>query len=248
MRYVLYDYDAGDLATTMVYTDLDEAKQDAMDLDNVMVVALPLDDEAPGPREVYDLKIGGPEFQAQRSFLLRLRAVVPSPEDAELLEGLINLTDAIADQAADRYGVDCLLPEAPAPGPLPLAAEYVARGGGFCPACRSDQIEGGSVNFDGTRCEQRMTCFACSAVWFDSYTLASVQPREESGANSQTPPPSPKAAFAAISEIVHALYADRETGELSGENTLAAKSACDFLDAVTDSLDRHGFTPDRARQ
>jgi len=133
----------------------------------------------------YDLKIGGPEFRAQRQFLLRLQALCPSPEDTELLEGLINLTDAIADQAFDRYGIDCLADkaaelrrrrEAPDTGPLPLAAEYVAAGGGFCPTCRSDQIEGGSVNFDGTRCEQRMTCFACSAVWFDSYTLASVQP------------------------------------------------------------------------
>lgn len=53
-----------------------------------------------------------------------------------------------------------------------------------------------------------------------------------------------QAALAATREIVQALYADRETGQLTGENTLAGKSACDFLDAVTDSLDRHGFTPE----
>ena len=29
--------------------------------------------------------------------------------DQELLVGLVNLTDVIADQAHDKYGVDCLL-------------------------------------------------------------------------------------------------------------------------------------------
>ena len=33
--------------------------------------------------------------------------------DQELLEGLVNLTDAIADQAHDKHGIDCLLDESP---------------------------------------------------------------------------------------------------------------------------------------
>ena len=65
----------------------------------------------------YDLIIGGPELRTQRGLLLRLREALHrgkrpqlAPGDVDQLEGLINLTDAIADQAADHYGIDCLLP------------------------------------------------------------------------------------------------------------------------------------------
>ncbi len=51
------------------------------------------------------------------------------------------------------------------------------------------------------------------------------------------------AADAIVREIVEALYADRETGELIGENTIAEKSCADFVEAVTLILDNHGFTP-----
>ena len=47
----------------------------------------------------------------------------------------------------------------------------------------------------------------------------------------------------ALAEIVSALYADRETGELTGENTIPEKSGADFVDAVADILDRYGHTP-----
>lgn len=39
-RYVLYDFDADELATTTVYSSYEEAAADANELDNVMVVAL----------------------------------------------------------------------------------------------------------------------------------------------------------------------------------------------------------------
>jgi hypothetical protein len=48
----------------------------------------------------------------------------------------------------------------------------------------------------------------------------------------------------AIREIVEALYADRETGQLTGENTLAAKSSTDFVEAVSWILDKYGYTPE----
>lgn len=75
-------------------------------------------------------------------------------------------------------------PEEPAHDPaqaptLPHAKQYVDAGGGFCPNCRSDQTEGDSVDFDGRYCTQRMWCLECDAVWFDVYTLSSVEPREE---------------------------------------------------------------------
>jgi hypothetical protein len=66
--------------------------------------------------QAYRLKIDGPLFRSQRQMLLQLAervrqglAYTPSPGDAELLEGLIQLTDEIADQAHDRFGLDCLL-------------------------------------------------------------------------------------------------------------------------------------------
>ena len=64
----------------------------------------------------YDLNLDGPAFRAQRELLLRIADVArrgqpyePARGDGELLEGLVVLTDAIADHAHDRYGIDCLL-------------------------------------------------------------------------------------------------------------------------------------------
>ena len=64
----------------------------------------------------YRLHLDGKLFRSQRELLMRLGALVhqkqaykPKPGDEELLEGLLNLTDAIADQAHDQYGIDCLL-------------------------------------------------------------------------------------------------------------------------------------------
>ena len=42
-RYVLYDFDSNDLASTRVYADRQEAVDDAAQLDNVIVVPLPLE-------------------------------------------------------------------------------------------------------------------------------------------------------------------------------------------------------------
>jgi len=68
-----------------------------------------------GPQE-YRLTIDGPLFRSQRTILLKLAdlarqdlAYAPLPGDAEVLEGLVQLTDEIADQAHDRFGVDCLI-------------------------------------------------------------------------------------------------------------------------------------------
>ena len=42
-RYVLYDFDADNLATTTVYRSYQEAADDATRLDNVIVLTLPLE-------------------------------------------------------------------------------------------------------------------------------------------------------------------------------------------------------------
>jgi hypothetical protein len=81
--------------------------------------ATPTPAGAENPPRSYDLVIDGPVLRAEREFLLRLaeslhRDTQPQlgPADKELLEGLVSLTDAIADEAADRHGIDCLLPAA----------------------------------------------------------------------------------------------------------------------------------------
>jgi hypothetical protein len=60
--------------------------------------------------------IDGPTFRKQRQLLLNLaglaregKAFQASDADQESLDGLVNLTDAIADEAHDKHGVDCLL-------------------------------------------------------------------------------------------------------------------------------------------
>jgi len=64
----------------------------------------------------YALHIDGQAFRAQRELLMKLtdlaqrkQAYTPAPGDEGLLEGLVELTDAVADQAHDQHGIDCLL-------------------------------------------------------------------------------------------------------------------------------------------
>ena len=64
----------------------------------------------------YELDLDGKLFRAQRGLLLKIADLArrkepyePAPGDDDLLEGLLGLTDAIADQAHDRYGIECLL-------------------------------------------------------------------------------------------------------------------------------------------
>ena len=61
---------------------------------------------------------------------------------------------------------------------LPHAKRYVEMGGGFCPKCQSHQTEGDSVDFGGDYCTQRMYCLDCEAVWFDVYTLTSIESQD----------------------------------------------------------------------
>jgi hypothetical protein len=71
------------------------------------------------PLQVYTFTIDGPLLRNQRCLLLKVmdaasrgRPYVPETDgDRDLLEGLVALLDEIADQAHDRYGLDCLLEE-----------------------------------------------------------------------------------------------------------------------------------------
>ncbi len=40
---------------------------------------------------------------------------------------------------------------------------------GRCPLCRSDEIEGASVEVDGDMTEQSMSCLNCEATWQEQY-------------------------------------------------------------------------------
>jgi hypothetical protein len=64
----------------------------------------------------YALHIDGPLLRDQRKLLLKIAEAARNHQhyesklgDEGLLEGLLSLTDEIADQAHDRYGIDCLL-------------------------------------------------------------------------------------------------------------------------------------------
>lgn len=51
------------------------------------------------------------------------------------------------------------------------AKRYVAAGGGQCPHCGSDHIEGGSWNLDGDQVSQDVHCLDCHKMWADVYQL-----------------------------------------------------------------------------
>jgi len=86
-----------------------DGRKDNMDKVNV---------EAAHTHHDYYLTIDGPEFRRQRKLLLKLRTLADNglpdflgPGDVEQLDGVIHLTDELADQAHDRHGIDCLLEE-----------------------------------------------------------------------------------------------------------------------------------------
>ena len=50
---------------------------------------------------------------------------------------------------------------------------YLEGGGDHCPACKSDEIEGGSVQVDTGSAWQSMNCNSCEATWNAVYNLVS---------------------------------------------------------------------------
>lgn len=62
------------------------------------------------PQE-YLLRIDGPLLRKQRKALLDVTGMKLADETYECLDGITELLDEIADQAHDRYGIDCLLEE-----------------------------------------------------------------------------------------------------------------------------------------
>ena len=51
---------------------------------------------------------------------------------------------------------------------------YVKQGGGACPFCGSDSIEGDSYEHGEGFISQRVDCTECRCYWFDEYTLSGI--------------------------------------------------------------------------
>ena len=80
----------------------------------------------------YELEIDGPLFSEQRFTLWKYIDCVTDSEDRELLEGLQDTLDEIAQQARDRHGIKCLMldmgmqPHEHSGGPSAVARELLA--------------------------------------------------------------------------------------------------------------------------
>jgi len=68
-----------------------------------------VEDVSVTPIRTYRLRIDGQLFEIQRQLLVRITdlarrnvAYAPTPGDEDLLEGLLELTDALADEHTDR--------------------------------------------------------------------------------------------------------------------------------------------------
>ena len=62
---------------------------------------------------------------------------------------------------------------------LPMSSkEYAEAGDSMCPHCGSDQIEGASINIEGNKAYQDISCLDCEKEWTDVYTLTGYGPRE----------------------------------------------------------------------
>lgn len=49
--------------------------------------------------------------------------------------------------------------------------KYLASGGGNCPVCGKDNVEGSSVEIDSGIASQEIYCVDCHSSWTDQYTL-----------------------------------------------------------------------------
>jgi hypothetical protein len=97
-----------------------------------------------------------------------------------------------------------------------------------CSKPRVGELDGGAVFVTGSDIKH-----------FDTWQFAN----EEAAAFKDGKDETISANEQAIGEIVAALYADQDSGELTGENTIAERSCADFTQAVSAILDDYGHTP-----
>ena len=53
--------------------------------------------------------------------------------------------------------------------------EYLKNGGIFCPFCKNQDIEGGSVDIIASEAIQEVSCVSCGGAWRDTYKLHAVE-------------------------------------------------------------------------
>jgi hypothetical protein len=82
-RYILYDFDSDDLATTNVYHSYDEAAVDASQLDNVIILALPFE----MPTDETDEEEDYCECEEPGYFYSGVPGILAHLEDGRLAEG-----------------------------------------------------------------------------------------------------------------------------------------------------------------
>ena len=123
LRYAVIAADHSRLQSTTLFATAEKAESFANVRDHVALVLsqhhLATQDRQPLSEERHRYILGpidGPTFREQRQLLLSLACLARKGQayqvndvDQELLDGLVNLTDVIADQAHDKHGVDCLL-------------------------------------------------------------------------------------------------------------------------------------------
>jgi len=63
-----------------------------------------------------------------------------------------------------------------------------------CPFCKSEDIEGGHMEVDGTGAWQEVECNSCGATWQDVYKLVDVLPTVNGRIVADEPVPEPAKA------------------------------------------------------
>ena len=72
--------------------------------------------------------------------------------------------------------------------PEPMTSQaYVKKGGGVCPLCQGNQIEGGYIEVDGSGASQEVSCQDCQAEWMDYYRLVSYEVTREPAPGKDEP-------------------------------------------------------------
>jgi len=103
-RYILYDHDMGDLATTTVYAGYEKAVDDASQLDNVIVLALPFAQEV--AQEVAPVC----ECEQPGHFLSGVPGILARGENGRLAEGAkVERCDSCGRYPSDKAAFEKLV-------------------------------------------------------------------------------------------------------------------------------------------
>ena len=107
-RYILYDHDTEDLATTTVYTSYEEAADDASQLDNVMVLALAFEQQV--VQQVVQQVAPVCECEQPGYFCSGVPGILARVENGRLVEGAkVERCDLCCRYPSDKAAFDKLV-------------------------------------------------------------------------------------------------------------------------------------------